>query len=115
MAGRPADEIRLDYKILEILNRLNYFDFYFVYSSAMLLIVLEVYFSLLFLNNEYVRACFVVCKIRSPFFSCRSLLLGTSISNDTCLTAQLYIQDTLYVYSDTMDIVLWSTYLYYKI
>ena len=68
MAGRPADEMQLDCKILEILYRLKYFDFYFVYSSAMLLIVLEVYFSLLFLNNEYVRVCFVVCKIQSSFF-----------------------------------------------
>ena len=68
MAGRPADEMQLDCKILEILYRLKYFDFYFVYSSAMLLIVLEVHFSLLFLNNEYVRVCFVVCKIRSSFF-----------------------------------------------
>ena len=48
----------------------------------MLLIVLEVYFSLLFSNKAYFRVCFVVCKMQSPFFSCRSLLLGTSVPND---------------------------------
>ena len=49
-AGRLADEIRLDFKILKILYRLNCLDFYFVYSSTMLLIVLQVHFSQLFLN-----------------------------------------------------------------
>ena len=34
-----------DCEILKILYRLIYLDFYFVYSSAMLLIVLEVHFS----------------------------------------------------------------------
>ena len=32
--GRLADERRLDFKILEILYRFNYLDFYFVYSSG---------------------------------------------------------------------------------
>ena len=54
-AGRLADEIRLDFEILKILYRLNYLDFYFVYSSAMLLIVLEVHFSLLFSNKADFR------------------------------------------------------------
>ena len=67
-AGRLADEIRLVFKILKILYRLNYLDFYFVYSSAMLLIVLEVHFSLLFSNKAHFRVCFVVCKIQSPLF-----------------------------------------------
>ena len=67
-AGRLADEIRLDFEILKILYRLNYLDFYFVYSSAMLLIVLEVYFSLLFSNKADFRVCFVARKIRSPLF-----------------------------------------------
>ena len=77
-----ADEIGLDFEILKILYRLNYLDFYFVYSSAMLLIVLEVHFSLLFSNKADFRVCFVARKIRSPLFSCRSLLLGTSAPND---------------------------------
>ena len=62
-----ADKIWLDFKILKILYRLIYLDFYFVYSSAMLLIVLEVYFSLLFSNKAHFRMCFVVCKIWLPF------------------------------------------------
>ena len=67
-AGRQADEIRLDFEILKILYRLNYLDFYFVYSSAMLLIVLEVQFSLFFSNKADFRVCFVARKIRSPLF-----------------------------------------------
>ena len=67
-AGRLADEIRLDFEILKILYRLNYLDFYFVYNSAMLLIVLEVHFSLLFSNKADFRVCFVASKIRSPLF-----------------------------------------------
>ena len=66
--GRLVDEIRLDFEILKILYRLNYLDFYFVYSSAMLLIVLEVHLSLLFANKAHFRVCFVVRKIRSPLF-----------------------------------------------
>ena len=51
-AGRRSDEIRLDFVILKILYRLkNYLDFYSIYSSAMLLIVLEVHFTLLFSNK----------------------------------------------------------------
>ena len=67
-AGRLADEIWLDFEILIILYRLKYLDFYFVYSSAMLLIVLEVHFSLLFSNKADFRVCFVAHKIRSPLF-----------------------------------------------
>ena len=49
-------------------NPLQVLDFYFVYSSAMLLIVLEVYFSLLFSNKADFRVCFVARKIRLPLF-----------------------------------------------
>ena len=79
VAGRLADEIELDFEIFKILYRLNYLDFYFVDISAMLLIVLEVHFSLLFSNKAYFRVCFVICKIWLHLFS---LLLGTSIPND---------------------------------
>ena len=68
LAGRLADEIRLDFEILKILYRLNYLDFYFVYSSAMLLIVLEVHFSVLFSNKADFGVCFVARKIQSPLF-----------------------------------------------
>ena len=40
------------------------FGFFLFYSSAMLVIMLEVHFSLLFLNKAYFRVYFVVCKIR---------------------------------------------------
>ena len=56
----------------------------------MLLIVLEVNFSLLFSNKVYFRMCFVTCKTQSPFFSCRSLLLGVSVPNDSLLYILLY-------------------------
>ena len=59
-AGRLADEIQLDYEISTVLYRLNYLDFYFVDIRAMLLIVLEVHFTLLFLNKVYFRVCFGV-------------------------------------------------------
>ena len=67
-AGWQADKIRLDFVIIKILYRLNYLDFYFVDTIAMLLIVLEVDFTLLFLSKAYFRVCFVVRKIRLPFF-----------------------------------------------
>ena len=49
-AGRLADEIWLDFEIFKILYRLNYLEFHFVDSSAMLLIVLEVHLSYTFLK-----------------------------------------------------------------
>ena len=68
LAGRLADKLQMDFEIFKILYRLNYLEFYFVDISAMLLIVLEVHFSLLFSNKAYFRVCFVVLKILSPFF-----------------------------------------------
>ena len=50
----------------------------------MLLLVLEVHFSLLFSNKAHFRVCFVVRNIQSPLFLCRSLLLGTGAPNDYC-------------------------------
>ena len=41
--------------------------FYFIDISAMLLIVLELYFSQLFSKKAYVRACFEMHKIWLPF------------------------------------------------
>ena len=68
LAGRLADEIWLDLEIFKILYMLNYLDFYFVDISAMLLIVLEAHFSLLFSNKAYFRVYFVVRKIWRHFF-----------------------------------------------
>ena len=48
MAGQLADEILADFEIFIILYRLNYLAWHFVDISTMLLIVLEVHFSLLF-------------------------------------------------------------------
>ena len=84
MAGRRYTAI---FRIFKILYRLNYLDFYFVYSSAMLLIVLEVHFSLRFSTKAHFRVCFVVRKTWSPLFSCQSLLLGTSAPNDYVIVA----------------------------
>ena len=46
------DRIQLDVDIFKILYRLNCLVFYFVEISAMVSIVLEVHFSLLFLDNH---------------------------------------------------------------
>ena len=91
--GRLADEIRLDFAILKILYRLNYLDFYFVYSSAILLIVLEVHFSLLFSNKANFKVCLWCVKSGRHCFSCRSLLLGTSAPNDIYIYLYIYILD----------------------
>ena len=80
--GRQADEIQQDFEILKILYRLNYVDFYFVYSSAMPLIVLEVHFSVLFSNKAHLGCVLWCIKYGRHCFSCRSLLLGTSAPND---------------------------------
>ena len=40
------------------------------------------HFSQLFSSIAYFKVCFEVRKIRLPFFSCRSLLLSTSVLND---------------------------------
>ena len=56
------------FRNLENPLQVKLFGFYFVYSSAMLLIVLEVHFSLLFSNKADFRVCFVARKIRSPLF-----------------------------------------------
>ena len=49
----------------------------------MLLIVLEVYFSLLFSNKADFRVCFVARKIWSPLFFMS--IPGTSVPNDRCI------------------------------
>ena len=40
------------------------------------------HFIWLFSSIAYFRVCFEAHKIRLPFFSCRSLLLSTSVLND---------------------------------
>ena len=48
----------------------------------MLLIMLEVHFSLLFANKAHLRCVLWCIKSGRHCFSCRSLLLGTSAPND---------------------------------
>ena len=68
-AGRQAGRRNTaGFRNLENPLQVKLFGFYFVYSSAMLLIVLEVHFSLLFSNKADFRVCFVARKIRSPLF-----------------------------------------------
>ena len=71
--SRLAYETQLYFKIFAILYRLNCWDFYFVDISALLIIVLEVHFSLFFSNKVYFRVRFVVRKIWSSFYSCQPL------------------------------------------
>ena len=64
-AGRQAGRRNMaGFRNLENPLQGKLFGFYFVYSSAMLLVVFEVHFSLLFSNKAHFRVCFVVCKIR---------------------------------------------------
>ena len=65
LAGR---ENTGNFVILKVFYRLNYLDSYFVSITAMLLIVLEVHFSQLLLNELYFRACFEVHKIHLLYF-----------------------------------------------
>ena len=39
--------------------------------------------------------CFEVRKIRYPFFSCQSLLLGTNVPNDKAEVLNLYFQSVV--------------------
>ena len=69
----------------------------------MLLIVLEVQFCLLFSNKADFRVCFVARKSGRHCFSCRSLLLGTSVPNDICIYIYIYIyiHTHIYIYTHT--------------
>ena len=68
-AGRQAGRRnKAGFQNLENPLQVKLLDFHFVYSSAMLLIVLEVHFSLLFSNKANFRVCSVVHKIQSPLF-----------------------------------------------
>ena len=96
--GRQADKSWMDFKIFTIFYRLNYLDFYFADISTMLLIVLEVHFSLLFSTKVYFRMCFVVLKIQSSYLS---PLLGTSIPNDVLENA-LFVHVFSYMFELTV-------------
>ena len=61
----------------------------------MLLIVLEVYFSLLFSNKADFRVCFVARKIRSPLFFMS--IPGTSVPNDKDVKVSVVLKNSTVV------------------
>ena len=58
----------MEFEIFKILYRINYSDCYFFYYQYNVITVLDIHFSQLILNVAYFKACFVVHKIRLPFF-----------------------------------------------
>ena len=67
-AGWQADEIRLDYAIVNNPLQVELFGFLLVDSIAVLLIVLEVHFNLLF-SNKRILGCILWCiKFGCHFF-----------------------------------------------
>ena len=93
-AGRPADKMRVGFEIFKILYRLNYvFGLFFICYHNNVTTVLELHFSRLLSSKAYVfEGVFYVQKIRYPFFSYQSLLLGTTVPNDELLR-YLLLQD----------------------
>ena len=64
MAGRPADEIQVGFKILRILYRLNYLGFYFVCYHCNVATVLKLHFSQILSSKTYFKMRFEVQKFR---------------------------------------------------
>ena len=60
MAGRQADEIWVEFKIIKILYRFNYSGIYFVEYHCNVTTVLELHFSRLLSSNAYFKLCFEV-------------------------------------------------------
>ena len=85
MAGWQADEIWLDFEIFKVLYKLNYvFGFLLLLHQCNVINSVRSAFQSAFVKQSVFMVYSVVHEIRSPFFSCRSLLLGTSIPNDMC-------------------------------
>ena len=61
---------------------LNYLLFCLI-SIQCVTAVLELHFSWLLSSKAYLKVCFEVQKVQLPFLSCKSLLLGTNVPNDT--------------------------------
>ena len=91
LAGWLTDKVRTEVEIFKILHGLNYSDFYYVQYQFNVIKLLKMHFSRLFSSTAYFKVCFEMCKIRLPFFSCRSLLLSTSIFNDMEILATVAI------------------------
>ena len=66
-AGTQVHEIQVEFEIFEILYRLNYSGFYFVYYHCNVTTVLVVHFSWLLSSKAYFKVCFEVQKISSHF------------------------------------------------
>ena len=62
-ADRLADEIQVGFEILQILYRLNYSGFNFVYYHCNVATVLERHFSRLFSSKAYLR-CVLKCVVQ---------------------------------------------------
>ena len=75
------------FEIFKILHRLNYLGYYFVCYHSNVITVLELYFTWLLSSKAYFKV-FLSVKTRQPFFSCQSLLLGTSVPNDKASQAK---------------------------
>ena len=58
--GRPADEIQVDFKILKLLYRLDYSDFYFVQYHCIFTAVLELHSANFCQVKVYFKVCFKV-------------------------------------------------------
>ena len=74
----------VDFEILKILYRLNYSDFYFVWYCYNVIIVLSMHFNWFFSAKANFRVCIEAQKISvAIFFPCQSLLLSTSVLNES--------------------------------
>ena len=73
----------MGFEILKILYRLNYLGFHFVYYHCNVATVLELHFSRLLPSKGYFKVCF---EVSVAIFARRSLLLGTSIPNNSSMT-----------------------------
>ena len=71
--------MRIEVEIFKILYRLNYSGIYKVEYQYNVIIVLEMHFNRLFSSIASFKVCFLVRKMRLPFFSCQSLLLSTTV------------------------------------
>ena len=67
--GRPADEIWVDFKVLKLLYRLNYLDFYFVYYHCSFTPVLELHSVGFCQVKIYFKMCFEVQNSVAIFIS----------------------------------------------
>ena len=88
--GRPADEIRVDFKILKLIYRFNYSEFNLFNIIAILL----QYYNCIqspFVKLKFILRCVLKCKIFGSHFLCQSLLLGTNVPNDNSISTIIHM------------------------